>query len=553
MSTTSLTVAHDHSGRGADRSLAPTRSEVNAPERTQPTAGSAVRSALLANALYVFNTLLRSGMTLLLMPVLVGLLGREQFALWVAVNTITMYLSLSEAGLGQSVVNAIGAAYARNDLRRIGEIMSTAHVLYWLLVVPTALAALACYAWLPVGKWLLAERDVHNAPLLTTCLAAATVFALARIPLLVFTGMLSGICRLPLRLACESAATAACACATVATAWLGVGLLGVTVAANAALLAAALVVAGVASYGRPWARLGRDLVRRELAWPLAKNSSCFFVINASTVLDRSVLTLMAAKMGGLALAPPVFFLLNVFRVAAWSFITAGSRAIQPYVLIWHARGENEKTAAVTALMIKTTSVAAAIFAVLFVPLVEPILAVWLGPDSYPGAGCVALIAGAFLLDAAFAAPTSLLVVMNNHRRLAAATALKATLVVALSAAGGVLYADPLIGLSSGLLLATVLGNIPFIPLAARMTGITTAGFVRKLLVPPTALSAVALAAGTLLTNWPQPLARAAAALAISLGLVAVAWLQLFDDNERQLCRYALERLVGRRPLAPTMT
>jgi O-antigen/teichoic acid export membrane protein len=535
-------VEHDGGGAKAAR-LSP---DSTPALRTSPRPlDAAVSGAFWANLLLIANTVLRSGTTILLMPALIAILGEEQYALWITISTVTMYVSLSEAGIGQSVVNSVGEAFARGDLTRIGQVQSTAHVLYWILVIPTAILSLACLVFLPVDRWLLADADAHHGPLLVACLMTAIVLALARIPMLVFPGLLTGLQQMPTRLACELATTILVAVGTLTAAALGAGLMGMTIAVNLLLFTATISLGLLSSRGRPWARLRISKFRSALLWPLAANSGFFFLMSAAAVLDRSALTLLVARFGSLALAPPMFFLLSVFRVAAWSLVSAASRAIQPYVLAWKVDGEHERIATVTCMAAKLSGVTAALFAAGFVPFAEPIISVWVGPGSFPGMTVLILVAGAFLADAVLVAPVNLMMVMDEHRKLALLTLAKSLLVVGGALAGGMMAPSALPGLAAGMFAATIIGNVAIPLLAYRALRIDRRRYLDHCVGRPVAYAVAVLAAAALASTLPMAWTKVFLVAAVLAASSAFAWLAVFDRGERRAWLRIWQRVCGR--------
>ena len=504
---------------------------------------SALRRTLLANALYLVNTAVRSGVTLGMMPLLIAWLGADQYSLWITISTVTLYVCLAEAGLGQAVVNAVGEAYARDNLARVGQVQTTAHALYWMIVVPVGVLSLGALWFLPVDRWLLAEEDLHNGPALIACLRVSIVLSLCRIPMLVFPAMLSGLRMLPQRLTWEIGTGVVAAVGTGTAAWAGMSLLGVTSVTNVLLLAAAVAVYLQSSHGRPWARLGLSHVRAELFRPLATNSAFFFLISGSYLLDRSVLNLLVAKLGTLALVPPMFLLLSVYRVAVWSIINSISRAVQPYVLYWRASGEEPMVGLTLVLSTKLTTLAAAAFVCLATPFAEPAVNFWLGPGSFPGMFTLLMISGSFLIDASFAASANLLVVLNQHRRLALVLGVKSLLVLLLASLLGRVFQSPLEGLAAGVFLATVVGNLAMPALIGSVMRIPGGRYFQHMLIRPAACCILAVVAGWGVSTIYDPAWKTGASLLATATMLAFGWTAVLGHEERSLCLSAPRRLM----------
>ncbi|QDU87393.1 UDP-glucose:undecaprenyl-phosphate glucose-1-phosphate transferase [Pirellulimonas nuda] len=505
---------------------------------------------LAAQGLFAANTLARSGSALVLMPVLIALLGPEQYALWITVGAVGMYLGLTECGLGQTVVNEVGAAFAQGDLRRVGEVQATAHVLYWMVVAPTTLAALACLYLFPVGSWLLSDADAAYRPLLIGCLAVAIPLALLRIPLLVIPGVLIGIRLMPVRLAYELAGTVLAAVAAIAVAWSGGGIIGVVIATNLALLLSTLAVYRPTIRDRPWARLRLRAFRPGLLLPLASNSGFFLLISASYVLDRTALCVLATRMDSLVLAPPLFLALNLYRVAGWSLVSAIPMGVRPYVLLWHARGDRAAVQRALSLCTKGVVAGAALIVTATLPLLDLFSRVWIGPQHALGATTFTLIAAAFLVDALMLAPASLLIAVNRHRWLACCLAGKSALTLGLALAGGWIASNQLAGLAWGMLAGTVLGNLPLPLLLCRELALPLRGVLVPLVLKPTVASAALLFNSIATMQLTSPALRGVLVGAQLLTAPVLLWTWLLSRDEQRVVRGIARGILAKVTGAP---
>lgn len=507
---------------------------------------SILRRTVSANLLYVLNTVVRSFTTLAVMPLLIHWMGADEYALWVTICAVTMYVCLSEAGLGQAVVNSVGAAYARGDLERVGQIQSSAFALYWLMVTPVAVACLAALSWLPVDHWMLAPEDQGYGGLLVFCLRISILLALMRIPLLVFPAVLSGLRLLPHRLTWELATGLLAAGASVGAAWAGLGLMGVSTATNAVLLVAAAAVYLQSARNRPWARIRARHIRSDLFRPLATSSFFFFVISGSFLLDRTAISLLVAKLGALELVPALFLILSVYRVAGWSLVNSLSRALQPYVLCWHTREDHASVQRTLVGGTKLTTIAAALFVCCTAPLMEPLVELWVGKGAFPGPLVLLMFVAAFLVDSMFVTPVNLLIVLNRQRGLSAAIAAKSILVVAAAGGCGAAFDDPVLGLATGLLAGTLVGSIVML-WVVRATMLRSGEFTLAIPNLQPLLScvlAVAIASvGTAAETLVERLVIVGAGSAV---LLAWSWGVVLSDAERASGRALLRRVLPAR-------
>jgi O-antigen/teichoic acid export membrane protein len=507
-----------------------------------------VVGALLANALIVVSTMLRAGSGLLLMPLMVVQLGQEHYGLWITVSTVTMYLTLAESGLGQTVVNKIGEAYTHGRLGQISQIMASAHGLYWLLVVPIGGVAVLLIVALPIGRLLLSENDMEYEPLLRVCLVISTILALGRLPMLVFPGLLIGVRKLPVRVAWEIGGTLLSLAAVAMTVLLNGGLLGAVVALNASLLASTAAIAYSSARCGDWARLRLSAFRVSLLPPLAFNSSFFFLISASSVLDRSITALLVPRFVSLSAAPPFFLLTCVFQVAAFSLVSALPRAAQPYVVMWSSQGDSARLVSAAKLLTKTTSMAAALCVATFAPFAEVFVNQWLRSECYPGGAILALITGSFLIDTLFITPILFMVAMNRQRMLSMFMAGKAVLCGLLAIVFGTCFADPLTGIAAGPFAASLLVGLAM-PLIVRPTlQLDWRTYASQFIVRPMAFAVLAPGIVAFAASSQSMAGKAIATGSLVLVAACAGWLLVFDPADRDGVRSALGRF---RPVVRT--
>jgi len=503
---------------------------------------SAVHGAIAANLLIVASTVLRACAALIIMPLMVASLGQQHYGLWITISTVTMYLGLSDLGLGQTVVNKIGRAHTLGRREQISEIMATAHVLYWLLVLPVGIVAVTLILTLPLGDILLSARDAHFEPLLRVCLVLSAVLALARIPMLVFPSMLIGVRKLPTRVSWEIGGTLFTLATTAIALVSGVGLVGITVVVNISLLVSITAISLSSARCGEWARLRLSQFSPALLRPLAMNSSFFFLISAAGVLDRSLATLLVPRFASLAAAPSFFLLTSVFRVAAFSFITALPRAVQPYVVMWASIRDTARLASAAKLLTKGTTILASLVIALFAPFAEPFVEMWLGVDCYPGNTVLALIAGAFLFDALFCTPVYFLIAMNRQRALSLLMLAKTMLTVLLAVVFAKWFVDPLVGIAAGAFTASVLMGLGVPCLIRSALEIGWHAYVVQFLARPLAHAVLTLA---LVATAISPLTQAvnpAAMMALVLIGAWCGWRLVFDADDRAIVKLALARL-----------
>lgn len=400
-----------------------------------------------ANGLLLVNTALRSAASLITMPILNESLGSECYGLWIVITTITMYLSLAEGGLGQTVVNQIGKAYAAGQTQSINRIMSTAHVVYWLMIIFVGFIALCIINFTPFTKLILSSHDRNYDVIMKAGLSLSIVCAFSRIPFLVYPGLLMGLRRLPERISWEIFGTCLSVGSTIVAALCGAGMYLLIVINNAAMFFAVLANKFSLRNVPEWSKLRLSGFSAVLVPRLMSSSSFFFIVNLALVLDRCTATLLVPRFVSLAATPAFFFLVSLFRVAGTNAISTLPKAMQPYILLWSHVGNQGRVKLLTKLSIRATTVVAAGFVAVFIPVAELTVTKVLGKSTFPGSDVTLLICAAFLGDALSTVPHHFLVSMHKERLLAALFTVRAVITITLSLVFGSLFNNPLVGLA----------------------------------------------------------------------------------------------------------
>jgi O-antigen/teichoic acid export membrane protein len=506
---------------------------------------STSQGVFASQALLIMSTLVRCTATLVMYRLLSTSLGEAQLALWITVSTVAMYVSLCEAGLGQTVINRIGQAYARGQLELVSEIQATAHGLYWLIVTVTAVTAIVALRVFPVAKFLLSSHEFQYAQELIESLSWAIVLGLARLPFLVFPAMLMGTRQMPLRLICEIVATLLAMAVGMIASISGCDLLGVIIATNLAHLVATTAIYIFSARLGSWAKLRISMFRASHLRSLMNSSVYFFFINVTFLLDRSVLNLLAGKLVSLAVVPPLFLLLTFYRVAAWTCVSAISKAIQPYIILWDTQDRNDSVGFAVGFCTKTTALCAIVLAAIFTPFAEPLVNWWSGGTIFPGTGTVLLMTGAFLIDALFIASINVMMALKSQRSLARVLVVKCVFTIAAGWCGSQVTVDPVLGMNAGVLVATLVASIFLLAVVRTSLELAVLQSVDAAIKESAVIAGIAFGAIVGAAVLPEFRLRLLATSVTLVTIIATTWYFVLSDNERRVCIRGYAQLTGR--------
>lgn len=68
------------------------------------------------------------GLTLFSVPLLLGMLGKYKYGMWVALTSVMAWLGFFDIGIGNGLRNQLTTAYAENDIRKAKALVSTAYI-----------------------------------------------------------------------------------------------------------------------------------------------------------------------------------------------------------------------------------------------------------------------------------------------------------------------------------------------------------------------------------------------------------------------------------------
>ena len=169
-----------------------TTEQSRASERHRRVALTAIASAL-AKVISV-------GTALISVPLTLHYLGAERYGLWMTISSLAAFLAFADLGIGNGMLNAIAAAYGRDDRDAIRGYVSSGFVVLSTVAAALLLLFAAAYSFVPWPalfnvKTELACAEVGPAvAVFFTCFALAIPLTIAqRVQSALQRGFLSGL------------------------------------------------------------------------------------------------------------------------------------------------------------------------------------------------------------------------------------------------------------------------------------------------------------------------------------------------------------------------
>lgn len=235
-----------------------------------------------------------------LTPLMVHLMGDQDYGLWVTIFSLTGYFGLFDQGIRPSLVRYVSRDHALGDDQGLSRTLSSALALYGAVGVVTLIATLVVA--FQFGHWFHLTPEAEPQARIVLLLAGASV-ALG-FPLGVFGAALSGLQRYDLANAIGMGVSVLRALAFVVVLRLGYGLIG---------LAAASLVMNLLGHGLSWVfarrivpnvHLGaRHVTRETLARIGAYSSIAFLGALASSIAFQTDSLVITAFLGAALVTP----------------------------------------------------------------------------------------------------------------------------------------------------------------------------------------------------------------------------------------------------------
>jgi O-antigen/teichoic acid export membrane protein len=477
-------------------------------------------------------------------------LGAEQYGIWIAIQSTVGYLALCEAGIGQTVMNWTGGAYAAGDRDRVGRVVVTAFGLYLGIVLVVWGCMTVATASLPIDALILGSRPAFKPEAFALAIWVLGTLTLFRIPLFVFSGALAGLREMPVRQIQDISGQIALALVTFLVLRTGGRLLGLSVGVGVALFASSLLGYGLLVLRHPWIEVRPKQWSQPMLRPMLTNSSFFIVSSIALLIQRSAGNLLVARYASLAEVPAMFAALTLIRIVGWLVADSVSRALQPFVILFWANGEHDRVRFLAELGSKVTFAVAAVFGLLVLLFGREGFEIWLGPGMTLDGPVLGLLVLGFLIDALFLCGTNFLWVVDRHRRLTGVIGFHAALTVVLGTLGawGFPHAS-LLGMTAGFALASVIGQLvpmPFVMVRGfelRFREYLSAWLLRPLTVAMGG-SAVLGVAWYLGVSGLGAKMQVAMVLLVTMGLLG--WRAMLVAGERAWIAQRIASLIGGR-------
>lgn len=276
--------------------------------------------------------------SLVMVPLLLGALGKERFGLWSTITTITAWVALFDLGLSSGLVNRLAKAYGRGDDDEANRHFVTALVAMMGLATILALCLTVAIPLLPWPRLLGVRGAMDDATVMWSVAAALGAFVVS-MPFGVVPQLYAGFQRSYLTNAFNLLGTV-----------LGFGLLLLALSLKASMpililavslggVSAALVGLGYAlTRGFPWLKLRLRHVSWSTLRSLMSLSAPMFLFQIGALAVNETQSIILAQRCGLSVVADFGIAMRLYLLTS-SLIQLGTGSFIPPLREAHERGD----------------------------------------------------------------------------------------------------------------------------------------------------------------------------------------------------------------------
>ena len=334
------------------------------------------RRIMLSTVASIAGTAVMILVSLVSVPITIGYLGKEQYGLWVAVNSLVPWVSLFDMGLVAGLVIALSEAHGRDDRAAARGYFSTA---FFTLLAVSALSLVVLTVLLPWVGWSGLFDVPATIPASTTRagVAVALGFALLMLPL----GTVAQASAAYQKSYWWTGATALAALLSLAFLFLATRLglsfaIVVGTTGGAGLIAALAGAAYLLARQFPWLRPSTSQVSLRSLRRLLASAVPLYVLQIGGLLVNQSQRPILANRAGLATVAEYDLLLRLF-VMSTTVITVGTASFIPAFRESHERGDVPWMRRTFWRLVAIRVTLAALLCAAFLLFGNPLLRLWL--------------------------------------------------------------------------------------------------------------------------------------------------------------------------------
>jgi O-antigen/teichoic acid export membrane protein len=281
----------------------------------------------LAGGSSIFAGIMTSLLSLISVPLSVGYLGKEQFGLWMVLNSLVVWIQLSDCGMSDGLVNALAEANGKKDRRAACAYVTTSLVVLSLISFILLGCLFLSYRYLPWQR-ILNLSSFENTLIAERCFVTLGFLFILNIPLSIVTKIFSAFQLSYITNAVQVLSSALSLIGLVAAIHFELDLPALVLIVAACPLLGNLSLWLLLRRYLPWMRITSELLSRMALSRIAKSSIPLSFYQIGVLLVNHAVNIVLAQAVGLSIVADYQILLRLYLLV-FSVGTVVARPFYP--------------------------------------------------------------------------------------------------------------------------------------------------------------------------------------------------------------------------------
>ncbi|MBT9175324.1 MAG: putative membrane protein EpsK [candidate division WS2 bacterium] len=363
-------------------------------------------------AVSYFNTSVSMLSNLILIPMYLHYLGKEQYGLWLVVLSIVSYLGLSNLGIAQSVSNFVASANAKRDYDGIRAIVATGFWLYVIIVFIAIILVPVAVLLAPLEKLIKVSSSLKN--VFTPVLMISSIFFLLQLPLTIFRVTLRSLNLIYKEQFFGIMFTVMQFVGVLVILLFGIGIIGLSVVYGAVGVLSGLILFTYLRSIVPGISVSRKFVNKKLAKELMTPGIYFFILQLSGGLIWGTDNIIISAVLGTAAVAPYAVAFKFFMMSS-GIVSVITSNMLPTITSTYALNNKQHLSDIYTNALRLCFGLGFLALFLLISIGPDLMIKWIGIDNYVGNPTFYLFIGLIFVQILLFPSDSILIGTKQHR------------------------------------------------------------------------------------------------------------------------------------------
>jgi len=332
-------------------------------------------------AVSYLNTGISMLSNLILIPMYLHYLGKEQYGLWLVVLSMVGYLGLSNLGIAQSVSNFVASANAKRDQDGIRAIVATGFWLYIIIVFIVLIFVLGAVILAQLESLFKVSSSLEK--VVAPVLIISSVFFLLQLPLTIFRVTLRSLNLIYKEQLFGILFTVMQFVGVLVILLFGIGIIGLSVVYGAVGVLSGLILFTYLRSIVPGISVSRKFVDKKLAKELMTPGIYFFILQLSGGLIWGTDNIIISAVLGTAVVAPYAVAFKFFMMSS-GIVSVITSNMLPTITSTYALNNKQHLSDIYTNALRLCFGLGFLALFLLISIGPDLMIKWIGIDNYVG-------------------------------------------------------------------------------------------------------------------------------------------------------------------------